>query len=322
MGVAGEEAAAVVAQFARDGFVAEESRERAEFGVWDRVTPGRVVLVALQTVLRLRHEDGRDDAAVPPAGGAAGLGGEDHRVLVPALLGDAPAAREAERRGLITLDHVLGLLASVVAEESMTEAETGELLAAAEESCAGAPGGAATGRGIDTGPWDEDDAGRPEGGRVIDLGALLVPRVPGVEVHPMRSDDGAVVAVTVVNGRTAVQLQAYRSSPDTSWETIRGQLSRSIGRNGGSVEERAGRAGVELQTVVPVRGKSAGQISRVLGCDGPGWVLRGFVTGVGAKPGSTDAWAYATFEGTVVRASYAPPSRGAAIALRWPPAEA
>ncbi|MGW3407489.1 hypothetical protein, partial [Streptomyces zhihengii] len=59
MGVAGEEAAAVVAQFARDGFVAEESRERAEFGVWDRVTPGRVVLVALQTVLRLRHEDGQ-----------------------------------------------------------------------------------------------------------------------------------------------------------------------------------------------------------------------------------------------------------------------
>ncbi|TXS55009.1 DUF3710 domain-containing protein [Streptomyces sp. t39] len=320
MGGAGEEAAAVVAQFARDGFVAEESRERAEFGVWDRVTPGRVVLVALQTVLRLRREDGRDDAARPPRGGASGLGGEEHRVLVPALLGDASAAREAERRGLITLDHVLGLLASVVAEESMSEAETGELLAAAEESCAEAEG-VATGRGIDTGPWDEDDARRPQGGRVIDLGALLVPRPPGVELHPMRSDDGAVVAVTVVRGRTAIQLQAFRASSDTSWESIRGQLTRSMRRNGGSVEERTGPAGVELQTVVPVRGKSRGQISRVLGCDGPGWVLRGFVTGAGAEPGSTEEWAYTAFRGTVVRASYAPPARGAAIALRWPPAE-
>jgi len=44
----------------------------------------------------------------------------------------------------------------------------------------------------------------------------------------------------------------------------------------------------------------------VLGHDGPGWILRGFVTGAGAEPDSDAEWPYTTFQGTVVLAPTAP----------------
>ncbi len=54
----------------------------------------------------------------------------------------------------------------------------------------------------------------------------------------------------------------------------------------------------------------------MLGHDGPGWILRGFVTGVGAEPDNTEEWPYDTFQGTVVRMPAEPrgtaPSSGCA----------
>jgi hypothetical protein len=43
MGEASDVARSVVAQFRRDGFVALESAKRAEFEVWNRMTPGLLV---------------------------------------------------------------------------------------------------------------------------------------------------------------------------------------------------------------------------------------------------------------------------------------
>ncbi|MBD0841180.1 DUF3710 domain-containing protein [Streptomyces sp. TRM68416] len=69
-----------------------------------------------------------------------------------------------------------------------------------------------------------------------------------------------------------------------------------------------------------VRGASGNgrQTVRVLGCDGPGWVLRGFATGDGAEPDSTEEWIYTTFQGTVVASSSAPRGTDASMRLRWP----
>ncbi|MCX4698496.1 DUF3710 domain-containing protein [Streptomyces sp. NBC_01373] len=307
MGEASDAARAVVAQFTRDGFVAAESAERAEFEVWDRLTAGRVLLVAVQTLLRLRGEDGPADLGRP----VPGLDEEEAGLVVRTLLGDAAAAPETSRRGLITLDRLLGLMASLIEEESLSEDEVDSLLEVAEESC----------RAV--GPWDESDDRRPRDGELVDFGGLLVPTEPGVEIRPMTSRDGSVVAVTVVRGRTAIQLQAFRALSDTSWATIREQLSRTMRSQGSSVEERAGRAGTELQAVVRIQGPPGKdrQTTRVLGFDGPGWVLRGFVTGVGAEPDSTEDWPYTTFQRTVVRMSAAPESTDTLIRLRRPQPE-
>ncbi|MFI6440991.1 DUF3710 domain-containing protein [Streptomyces sp. NPDC050759] len=301
MGEARDAARSVVAQFRRDGFVAPESGERVEFEVWDRLTAGRVLLVALRILLTLREEDGRTDLGRP----VPGLDGEEAGLMVRTLLGDATAAPETSRRGLITLDRLLGLLASVIAEESMSEEELDVLLEAAEESC----------RAV--GPWDESDAHRSRGGELVDLGGLLVPTGPGVRMELMTSRDGSPVAVTVIRGRTAIQLQAFRVLADTSWATIREQLARSIRGHGGSVEERVGRAGTELQAVVRIQGPPGKdrQTVRVLGFDGPGWILRGFVSGVGAEADSKEEWPYDTFQGAVVRTSSAPPRTDTLIVL-------
>ncbi|MEU9325323.1 DUF3710 domain-containing protein [Streptomyces canus] len=305
MGEASDAARSVVAQFRRDGFVAPESAERAEFEVWDRVTPGRVLLVALQILLRLREEDGRTDLGRP----VPGLDEEEAGLLVRTLLGDAAAAPETSRRDLITLDRLLGLLASVIAEESLSEEAVDALLEAAEESC------------LAVGPWDERDDRRPQSGELVDLGGLLVPTEPGLKIELMPSrQDGSLVGVTLIRGRTAIQLQAFRALGDTSWASVREDLARTMRGRGGSAEERVGPAGTELQAVVRIQGPPGKdrQTARVLGHDGPGWILRGFVTGVGAEPDSTEEWSYATFQGTVVRPPSAPSATDPLIRLRWP----
>lgn len=288
MGEASDAARSVVAQFRRDGFVAPESAERAEFAVWDRMTAGRVLLVALQALLALRAEDGRNDLGRP----VRGLDEEEARLMVRTLLGDAAAAPETSRRDLITLDRLLELLASVIAEESLSDEAVDALLEAAEEGY----------RAV--GPWDERDDRRPLGGELVDLGGLLVPTEPGLKIELMASrEDGSLAGVTVIRGRTAIQLQAFRALGDTSWATVREDLARTMRRRGGSAEERVGPAGPELQAVVRIQGPPGKdrQTVRVLGHDGPGWILRGFVTGVGAEPDSTEEWPYDTFQGTVVR---------------------
>jgi hypothetical protein len=305
MGEASDAARSVVAQFRRDGFVAPESAERAEFDVWDRMTPGLVLLVAYQILVKLRAEDSRTDPGRP----APGSDEETAELMARAMLGDEAAASETSRRDLITLDRLLELLVSVIAEGSLSEEVVDVLLEAAEEGY----------RAV--GPWDERDDRRPLGGELIDLGGLLVPTEPGLKMELMSSrEDGSLVGVTVIRGRTAIQLQAFRALGDTSWATVREDLARTMRGRGGSAEERVGPAGTELQGVVRIQGPPGKdrQTVRVLGDDGPGWILRGFVTGVGAEPDSTEEWPYDTFQGTVVRMSAEDHGTDSLIRLRQP----
>ncbi|WP_449350564.1 DUF3710 domain-containing protein [Streptomyces shaanxiensis] len=307
MGEAGRAAQAVVAQYVRDGFLTPESVARAEFDVWDRTTPGRVLLVAVQVVLALRQEDGRTDLGRP----VPGLDAEDAELMIRTLLRDPAAAPETSRRDLITLDRLLELLASLIAEESLSEEEVEALLEAAEEGC------------LAVGPWDESDDRRPRDVELTDLGGLLVPTEPGLKIELMRSrEDGSLAGVTLVRGRTALQLQAFRALGDTSWATVRADLARTMRGRGGSAEERVGPAGPELQAVVRIQGPPGKdrRTVRVLGDDGPGWILRGFVTGLGAEPDSTEEWPYDTFQGTVVRMPADPLSTDPLIRLRLPDA--
>ncbi|MFF3159013.1 DUF3710 domain-containing protein [Streptomyces sp. NPDC057910] len=63
---------------------------------------------------------------------------------------------------------------------------------------------------------------------------------------------------------------------------------------------------------------TARSAAAVLGHDGPGWLLRGVVTGAGAAPESTDEWAYQLFASSVVVPSFSLREDGVAIALSIP----
>ncbi|MFD9723634.1 DUF3710 domain-containing protein [Streptomyces sp. NPDC059072] len=77
----------------------------------------------------------------------------------------------------------------------------------------------------------------------------------------------------------------------------------------GEAEQRSGRVGVEVRAEAPVVSDTRGRDSmtvRFLGCDGPGWLLRGVISGEATQSASRDDWAYAYFERVVVVPSFVP----------------
>ena len=132
-----------------------------------------------------------------------------------------------------------------------------------------------------TGPFDVDDLDRPRDGR-IDLGALLVPAVPGMELQ-VEVVDQNIVAATTLLAQSQLKLQAF-AAPRTEgiWDEVRGELKGGISRQGGTVDEVDGPFGWELRAKVPSRtqdGRSTVQTTRFFGIDGPRWFLHAVLTG-------------------------------------------
>ncbi|MFF1605494.1 DUF3710 domain-containing protein [Streptomyces mirabilis] len=126
----------------------------------------------------------------PDAGGNRFAGTADDAVLLTrGLLGDFDAGAEADAKGLGTLYNLAALLHAAMLRSQISEPDLEELLARAEAEYAGtlASGELARAQVRDghVGPWDvtEVENRAVEGGQ-IDLGALRVPVVPGVEIRP------------------------------------------------------------------------------------------------------------------------------------------
>ncbi|MFC8505302.1 DUF3710 domain-containing protein [Streptomyces sp. NPDC057411] len=323
-GKARDDAQSILKQFSRDGYLTPVSVSRAEWGVWDRVTPAWVLLVGLKALLRLRWEGGQQDAAREISGLLPGVPDKEATQLVEAMLGDLAAARRIVEGQLLTLERLVTLMHVVTEVESMSDDEVMRVLEFAEETCRDALGSGAVAlapnRGAETGPWDVEEAHRAPGPQ-RDFGGLRVLLEEGVQIHPMHAG-GHVVAVTLVKGRTAIQLQAFSSPPET-WESIREQMLRTLRTQGSTAGEWVGPAGVEIRAVASMTSSSGPQGRkdlRIIGYDGPGWVLRGIVSGAGAAQESREGWAYRIFSATVVCPSDAAGHGGATIRLRWPAA--
>jgi hypothetical protein len=135
------------------------------------------------------------------------------------------------------------------------------------------------------GPWDEHDVDGV--GRRVDLGALWVPGVPGMELR-MEIDKGTnqVTAVALNLNGSALQVQAF-AAPRTEgiWDEIRAEIAESVTKQGGSSDDLPGPFGRELLARLPVRtpeGRTGHRPARFIGHDGPRWFLRGVLTGKAA----------------------------------------
>ncbi|MFE5030161.1 DUF3710 domain-containing protein [Streptomyces sp. NPDC056656] len=131
----------------------------------------------------------------------------------------------------------------------------------------------------------------------------------------------ALVQAVLINGANALQLQAFRSITSRDWASVRNDLASNIRGLGGRVHESMGRAGPELRTRIPVTtpaGGEAVQDARMIGCDGPGWLLRGVVVGRGATDDEQAEWAYGTFTQTVVEPHVPTSGAWGALILRLP----
>ncbi len=139
------------------------------------------------------------------------------------------------------------------------------------------------------GPWDLSQ--QPELGRRVDVGGLRVPARPGMQMRmELEPKSRRIVAVNVVYEGSALQLQAFAAPRSEGiWEELREEITESIGKQGGSVEEQEGTFGPELLARLPVRtkdGRSGLRPVRFLGVDGDRWFLRAVVSGKAAMDDS------------------------------------
>jgi hypothetical protein len=140
------------------------------------------------------------------------------------------------------------------------------------------------------GPWDAEDAPDDDVQR-IDLGSLLIPVPDGTEVRVDVSPEGDVVAATLVQGESTMQINAFAAPKRTGiWAEVRAEIADALNGGGGKADEATGAYGPELRAQVPAEVPGQGvQLApaRFLGVDGPRWFLRALIAG----PAATDTTA-------------------------------
>lgn len=147
------------------------------------------------------------------------------------------------------------------------------------------------------GPFDEvapdDDIER------VDLGSLLVPKLPGTEIRLEGTAQAGPVGVLVVDGRSGVHLVAC-SAPRTEglWDEIREALQAGLPENATNVREAPGELGTELRAEVHT--PQGIQYVRFIGIDGPRWMLRAVISGAAGDDPSLDALLVRVIRATVV----------------------
>lgn len=127
------------------------------------------------------------------------------------------------------------------------------------------------------GPRDITDVSSIE--NYIDLGAILIAPVDGIEVQVQAdAESGSVAAISIIRGHSALSAVAF-AAPKTGglWDEVRADIVTSIREAQGPATEQVGVYGPEVLTQVPTAapdGSSVMQDARFLGFDGPRWFCR------------------------------------------------
>jgi hypothetical protein len=162
------------------------------------------------------------------------------------------------------------------------------------------------------GPYDADEL--PDDGLArLDLGSILVAPLPDRELRVQVDEkSGDVRAVLLATDAGALELRAFAAPRGGDlWSDIRPQIAADAARRGGTATEREGRFGTELVCEVQVNradGQSGTQTSRVIGVNGPRWLLRATFLGEPARePEAATEWEQAITQLAVRRGAHAMP---------------
>jgi hypothetical protein len=136
----------------------------------------------------------------------------------------------------------------------------------------------------ETGPFDVDDLPDDDVKRV-DLGSLLIEPKPGHDLR-LQVDEasGNVQSVVLATKDGAIELRAFAAPRNGDlWSEVRPQIAADMAQKGGTATEREGRFGPELVCKMQVQRKEGGgtttQPSRIVGINGPRWLLRATLFG-------------------------------------------
>ena len=129
------------------------------------------------------------------------------------------------------------------------------------------------------GPYDVTEA--PDGIAQLDLGALRIPAVDGVEVRVQADNDGRIQQVVLVNGDSALQLGVFAAPRSEGiWEEVRAEIRKQLFNDGVAAEEVDGAYGPELRA--SVRTPEGLTDIRFVGVNGPRWLVRAVYQGPAA----------------------------------------
>ncbi|WP_293782987.1 DUF3710 domain-containing protein [uncultured Aeromicrobium sp.] len=131
------------------------------------------------------------------------------------------------------------------------------------------------------GPWDSSERD-PQGPGYVDLGALRIKGREGVGLQ-LPSENGRPTSVLVVVEGSAMELRIFAASRSGGeWADVLTDLKREVERREGEWKDADGPFGAELRVRVQVTaqdGRTGVQESRILGVEGPRWLLRATLLG-------------------------------------------
>lgn len=136
-------------------------------------------------------------------------------------------------------------------------------------------------------PGPKDSAGEPAPVGYLDLGALYVPSIPGMQLTAQLGPDKVTTTrVLLVVGSSGIQISVVAAprSGGAGPEMLQ-QISDSITNGGGQVQAIQGRYGAELDAKVAVtlpNGTQGFTPHRIYGIEGPRWLIRIDVHGAAA----------------------------------------
>lgn len=156
------------------------------------------------------------------------------------------------------------------------------------------------------GPWDASERTPADDGSCLDLGALLVHIRPGLDVQlPTDGDGGEIGAVMLIAESSALELRAFAATRSGGlWDAVRDDLILEVARLGGECEQTDGLFGPELQVKVPAQlpdGEEGFQPSRIVGVEGPRWLLRATFLGDAALNPSDEGLLMDTLRDVIVQ---------------------
>lgn len=141
--------------------------------------------------------------------------------------------------------------------------------------------------GREHGPWDSTEKSVVDDPTYVDLGSLIVRGHDDYALQlPADNDEGEIGSVLMVAENGALELRAFAATRSGGlWDEVRSDIVAEVERLGGEAIEDEGPHGTELKVTVPATtpdGETGVQPSRIMGIEGPRWLLRATLLGEAA----------------------------------------
>ncbi len=174
------------------------------------------------------------------------------------------------------------------------------------------------------GPWDRSETDADEQDpHYIDLGGLVVRGREGLELRLQVDEQTQTVSSVLFAGpESGLELRAFAAPRhEDLWDDIRADIAAEAAKRGGTATETEGEYGTELKVVVNVKtpdGRNATQASRIVGVNGPRWLLRATFLGKSAAVADPTGVLESTLRDVIVVRGDAPMAPRVMLPLTMP----